>query len=530
MSLFGKEKRKLWRIRIKNFWFDFSHNKIGLLGVSILLVFIFGGIFADVIMPYSPYGEWNLADSMAMPEWITVFPSCQGLPRTMITPLNWSAGEIRVEDPDLLSVQWNETGSQTTITYSGDGSKTQLVHARMSVQYFYGYRPCETIIAKFYWMGQPKTINVTKIVYGREITTTESTVEFSIELIFIDPNGTEWSLWDSYRKERENVVPYTVPLRTEPTLVRGKLARFGSGMRDLEERLGWAVEDHRKMVASLFSEEGNYTLLLDVAFRPTETGIELKNATCEIGLHLGMRYDDQFGIFETLGLVHGIMGCDQSGRDIFSQIVGGIRISLAIGLSAAIVSTAMGILVGVLAGYTGGITDELLMRMVDILLCLPVLPLLLALVGLFGSNVFYIVLLIAIFGWQGLSRTIRSQVLYLREMPFIECARAAGGNKSYIMMRHLVPNVLPIALAAMVLGVPGAILTEAGLSFLGFGDPTAPTWGKMLQSAWHYGAFDRLAWWWVIPPGLAITLICVAFVFIGHALDEIVNPRLRRRR
>ena len=131
---------------------------------------------------------------------------------------------------------------------------------------------------------------------------------------------------------------------------------------------------------------------------------------------------------------------------------------------------------------------------------------------------------------QGLSRVIRSRVLSLREMPFIESAKAAGASDSYIIIRHLVPNVFPVAMASMILAVPAAILTEAALSFLGFGDPFVPTWGKMLHEAYTEGAFGAFAWWYILPPGLAITFICLAFVFIGHALDEIVNPRLRRRR
>jgi peptide/nickel transport system permease protein len=120
--------------------------------------------------------------------------------------------------------------------------------------------------------------------------------------------------------------------------------------------------------------------------------------------------------------------------------------------------------------------------------------------------------------------------LTLRELPFIESARASGASSSYLLIRHLIPNVFPIAMASLVLSVPGAILTEAALSFLGFGDPFAPTWGKMLHEAQSEGSFHALAWWYIVPPGLAITFLCVAFVFIGHALDEIVNPRLRRRR
>ena len=225
------------------------------------------------------------------------------------------------------------------------------------------------------------------------------------------------------------------------------------------------------------------------------------------------------------------MCTDHLGRDVWSRVVHGIKISLAIGLAAAVVSVVMGIMVGVVSGYLGGVVDEALMRLVDILLCLPVLPLLMVLVYMYGRNVWYIVILIAVFGWQGLSRVIRSQVLSLRESAFVECAVASGASRAYIMFRHLIPNVLPIVLADFVLSVPGAIMTEASLSFIGFGDPTTPTWGREFNIMWtEGGAFTYFCWWWIFPPGIAITLLCLAFVFLGHAVDEIVNPRLRRRR
>jgi peptide/nickel transport system permease protein len=225
------------------------------------------------------------------------------------------------------------------------------------------------------------------------------------------------------------------------------------------------------------------------------------------------------------------MGTDHLGRDIWARIVYGIKISLAIGLVAAVTSSAIGVVVGVASGYVGGSFDEVMMRLVDILLCIPVLPLLMVLVYMYGRNVWYIVLLIAIFGWQGLSRVVRSQVLSLREAPFVECATASGASRAYIMFRHLVPNVLPVVLADFVLSVPGAIMTEASLSFIGFGDPSTPTWGREFNIMWTDGfAFTNFAWWWILPPGIAITVLCLAFVFLGHAVDEIVNPRLRRRR
>lgn len=244
---------------------------------------------------------------------------------------------------------------------------------------------------------------------------------------------------------------------------------------------------------------------------------------------LNLTFSDS-STFTVWGAIYGLLGTTSFGFDVWTQLVHGARISLLVGILAAVISTSLGISFGVTAGYIGGITDEVTMRIVDILLCLPVLPLLLALSAIWRPNVYYLVLIIAIFGWQGLSRIIRSKVLSLREMPFIESARASGAGSSYLIIRHLIPNVFPIAMAAMVLAVPGAILTEAALSYLGFGDPFAPTWGKMLHEAQAEGAFGALAWWYILPPGFAITFICLAFVFISHALDEIVNPKLRRRR
>jgi len=243
-------------------------------------------------------------------------------------------------------------------------------------------------------------------------------------------------------------------------------------------------------------------------------------------------YSDEVNpsVFSVWGARYGLLGTNSFGFDVWTQLIHGARISLVVGALAAILSTSLGIFFGVLSGYVGGIVDEVTMRIVDVLLCLPVLPLLLALSAYFRPNVYYLVIIIAIFGWQGLSRVIRSRVLTLRELPFIESAKASGASSSYLLIRHLIPNVFPIAMASLVLSVPAAILTEAALSYLGFGDPFAPTWGKMLHEAQSEGAFHALAWWYILPPGLAITFLCVAFVFIGHALDEIVNPRLRRRR
>jgi ABC-type dipeptide/oligopeptide/nickel transport system permease subunit len=331
-------------------------------------------------------------------------------------------------------------------------------------------------------------------------------VRYNVRLFLVSPSGKTWHIWP-YRPWSQHV-----PSDQEKSLlVHGESSDYW-----LNVALGLDA-GNENLANMTFTEPGEYNFILHLNFSP-----EAERATCKI-----IVIDTTFII---PGLLHGILGTDNAGGDIFSQLVYGSRISLEIGLLAAAISTSLGILIGIIAGYMGGLVDELTMRVVDILLCLPVLPLLLALVFLFGKSVWYIVLLIAVFGWQGLSRLVRSLVLSLRETAFIECARASGASRFYIMTKHLIPNVLPVAFASLVLSVPSAILTEASLSFLGFGDPASPTWGRMLQQAFGFGAFKALAWWWIIPPGLALTALCLSFVFMGHAVDEIVNPRLRRRR
>jgi peptide/nickel transport system permease protein len=296
---------------------------------------------------------------------------------------------------------------------------------------------------------------------------------------------------------------------------------------EMAVKLGYQSYETTNMVHDMFSFKGNYTFTFRVTIQPGQINgvtVPLEEATGTIQI--------SNGYFNTWGRVYGLLGTDGFRHDVVSQLIIGSRISILIGISAAAISVTFGLFVGITAGYLGGAIDEGLMRMVDILICLPILPIILVLTAMFGYNVYFVVLVIAIFGWQGLSRVIRSQVLSLREMPFVESAIASGGSKSYIMVRHIIPNVLPIALTSLVLSVPSAIILEAALSFLGFGDPFAPTWGKMLQNAQNTGAFSPtiLAWWDVLPSGLAITFLCLSFVFIGHAVDEIVNPKLRRRR
>jgi peptide/nickel transport system permease protein len=223
----------------------------------------------------------------------------------------------------------------------------------------------------------------------------------------------------------------------------------------------------------------------------------------------------------------GLLGTDQRGRDIAALFVAGIRVSLLVGIFATLLATFLGTSLGLAAGYRGGWTDAVIMRAVDLLLSIPLLPILMALAALWGKGLWQLILILSVFSWMGTARTVRALTLTLRDAQYIEDLRGLGAPAGYILRRHLLPETLPVLLATMTLGVPGAILSEAGLSFLGLSDPRVISWGRMLHEAQSFGAFTAGAWWMLLPPGLGIALLCLVFLDLGKYLEERVDPRLR---
>ena len=222
----------------------------------------------------------------------------------------------------------------------------------------------------------------------------------------------------------------------------------------------------------------------------------------------------------------GFLGTDQRGRDILTLLIYGIRTSLTVGISATLIASLLGLGLGLATGYIGGWFDSAVMRTVDVLLSIPTLPIMMVLAGLWGKGLWQLVLILSIFSWMGTARSVRALVLTVRESPWVEGLRALGAGRGYILRRHLVPEAAPILLANVALGVPGAILAEAGLAFLGLSDPRLISWGRMLHEAHSFGAFTEGAWWLLIPPGLGIVVLCLIFMDIGRYLEEKIDPRL----
>ncbi len=229
------------------------------------------------------------------------------------------------------------------------------------------------------------------------------------------------------------------------------------------------------------------------------------------------------------GSVYGLLGTDANGRDLAEGLAFGLPVALLIGLAAATVSTAIGTGLGLLSGYKGGRVDLVIQRTADVVNNVPLLPLLIFFVFILGAHLWLILVLLVAFSWPGLTILVRSMVLGLSGSQEVEAARALGASTSHILRRHIFPHTAPYVFTQLIFFVPAVILAEAGLSFLGLGDPTLPTWGQILEDGFRTGAVFLGYWWWVVSPGLLIVITAMTFMLLALAMEPVVNPRLRRQ-
>lgn len=223
------------------------------------------------------------------------------------------------------------------------------------------------------------------------------------------------------------------------------------------------------------------------------------------------------------------LGTDDNGRSILTLLIWGSRVSLAVGLLATLMAMVVGTLVGLASGFFEGWPAAILFRVTEWFLVIPFLPLALVLASVLGRSLMNIALVIAVGSWSSTALLIRSQTLSVKERSYLERARVLGAGRWHQMRRHVLPNVMPMVFANTTLTVAIAILTETTLSFLGLGDPTRVSWGSILEDAFRVGAMTTGAWWFIIPPGVCVVLVVLAFTLVGQALEEIFNPRLKAR-
>jgi peptide/nickel transport system permease protein len=221
------------------------------------------------------------------------------------------------------------------------------------------------------------------------------------------------------------------------------------------------------------------------------------------------------------------LGLDDGGIDMVTLIMWGARVSLVVGFAAAAVAMLIGGAVGILAGYFGGKTDTVLMRVTDYFLVIPDVPLMIAIAAIWGRSLTNIIIIIGLIYWTGTARIIRAQVRSVRERVYVRRAQALGAGNARIIFRHVVPQVAPLLVANTVLTVAVAIFAETALAFLGLGDPSLISWGRLIENAFVSNAITVDAWWAIAPPGIAVSIVILGCTMLGQSIEDALNPRLR---
>jgi len=499
--------------RFKSFWKEYKQNKRGVIGIIIILFFGVIAVAAPLLTPYDPLRPTHpgfyparqppIAEKQCVPIWYKYLPGGQDLSENVEAVLDheFSSNETFYKEwvwthypPKYnVTVRYNATGGRNnndgTIEISYKREDVEVAPGNVSVTLFKEFEYPFNSPPKSFWMHLSCRID------NRTILTTYP-IAISVRL----SRGKEvFSVWNRHVRAKD----------------------VASKWED-----SWAVSKGLlgMMEETIFTNAGNYTYevkltIFDNGEGKTDLTIRLDNVNM-------LLYGSAFGLLGT--------DVDKiTPRDLLTRLVHGTRISFMIGLLAAFFSVIIGLFVGLISGYVGGLVDEVLMRFADFLLILPGLVLLIVLVTVLGRSIWNIIGVLIFMGWMGFSRQVRSMVLSLRERQFIESAKAAGGGTFYIINRHIIPNVFALVYIALATSVPGAILAEASLAWLGLGDINIPSWGMMLHDFSRAGiALKGLGetWFWVLPPGIAIALMAMAFILIGFSLDEILNPKLRKRR
>jgi len=444
---------------------EFLKSKIGITGIGILLVLICISVFVVIVIPVDTFKEWNNPGS-----WIS-YPKV-AIPGWVNLFLSEKIPEHKILNTpkinDVISDDMAVTYHQFGVNFDYDDFPNDFIY-EFSAKY----------------VGTPL-----------------------LQMDVIRPDGIHLRLLSMSLPNSDTETIHSERIFSTDEMIKKNLYlqsnkfTFSLNALSSEDIVFSKTDKHEPL-------KGNYVFLVKMY------GDKSENQIPESKLIIG-------------GKAFGIMGTDELRRDLVVGLLWGTPLALFIGLVVAIASVVMGLLYGVYAGYRGKKTDEVMMRFNDVIYALPALPFLIILSITISNSIFVLVGFLMVFGWVGIAKVSRSMSLQIKTRGYVEAANMMGQKDSKIVLRHILPQLLPYAFASIAISVPAAITTEAGLSFLGLGDPSFPTWGQILHDANVYGAASRGLWWWIAPPGIMIAITGLAFVFIGNALDAIVNPKLKR--
>ena len=429
-------------------------------------------IYALVAVPLESFSHWNDPGfwidypKSAAPSWVSALLSESNLPNHMIL----GAGDARTQNS----------------SFGGIPTRSFL----FDIDFGYNSYPTDFIIDYCLQYGDiPPVIQVDVIRPDKE--------SFMIYNSPLPPAALPGSA--------ANLTEYCSRIFSTDESIRDNLQAY-TGLYDYSPDLS----SPQKMIFSQLDEEvvlkGKY--LFNITYYLFSTEDRVENTQLILG-----------------GKVYGLMGTDDLRRDLSIGIFWGAPVALFIGLTAAISSVTIGMFYGLLAGYKGGRFDEALMRVNDLVISLPTFVFLIILSFTIGSSIYLITLFLVIFGWSGIARIARSLALQIKNLEYVEASKLMGERDFRIILRHILPQLLPLTFASIALAVPAAILTEATLSFIGLGDPSIPTWGSILHDANTASAAARGLWWWILPPGIMIAAAGISFALIGSAIESVTNPR-----
>ena len=444
---------------------EFLKNKMGIAGISILVILIMISIIAIITIPIETFQEWN-------------------------NPVNWISNP-KVAMPIWVNIVMSEKipehkilGNPNIERISND--EITLTSHQFGLNFDYDDFPNDFIYEfSSEYSGSPL-----------------------LQISVIRPDGIKLDLLSTSLPHSDTKTTHSERIFSTDYVIKKNLSlqsekfEFEFGRMSTEDIIFSKTQTNKPL-------KGDYIFSIDLY------GIDSENYIPESELVIG-------------GKVFGIMGTDELRRDLAIGLIWGTPLALFIGLVVSIGSVVMGLLYGVYAGYKGKKTDEVMMRFNDVLYALPALPFLIILSVTISNSIFMMVGFLTIFGWVGIAKVSRSMSLQIKIRSYVDAAKMMGQKDSKIILKHIMPQLLPYAFASIAISVPAAITTEAGLSFLGLGDPSFPTWGQILHDANTFGATARGLWWWIIPPGIMIAATGLAFVFIGNALDVIINPKLKK--
>ncbi len=502
-------------------------SKLGVAGIAIILFFLVIAVFAPFLTGNDPVYGISVSSPYSYPQWSSVLPRYQGLPATTY-PLQGAGFDSQ---SDLQ--KWTVSGSNYTVgitqglnvpgenrTVSAlDLNQTFIANASKIPR---GLLPAQLL----YGMSQPfdfTTKPPTSFnIYADVRPLSMSNISlFYINFVISSP---------THNYTLGSVGSYTIRTQIQFTpddVGHWRRVTISSGLLPTAGNPDFPITANPATV--IFAKQGTYNFALQFL---------------AVGSGNHSSYSVQVGdlSFQIVGRTYGVLGTDIYGRDVWSQFVWGSRISFLVGVLSALGAVGIGTITGLAAGFIGGWTDESISRITDFFLVIPFLPLVTVVVFFIGQNqvlyqgvYYWIIVIFVVLSWPTITRIVRSQVLSVKERQFVEASRALGGESGHIIRKHILPNVLGLVYAQAALLVPGFILTEAALDFLAVSlhPINTITWGIMLTDALNSAALTNAAvdyaWWWFLPPGIAIALLSLAFVMVGFALDQVFNPKLRER-